>query len=98
MVLRPKPSKPSILMLTRVQPPPSLSSTWPTPSSSPSFMYSCFDHAPCGPSMIPTGLFGSLGPSLLAFTLHRRWSVGMNLSLDLHHAPSIAMSHPTPAH
>src|SRR6266498_2830726 len=43
-------------------------------------------------------LFGSLGPSLLAFTLHRRWSIGVNLSLNLHHAPSTAMSHPSPAH
>src|SRR5213592_1682244 len=46
----------------------------------------------------PPGLFGSLGPSLLAFTLHRSWSIGVNLSLNLHHAPSIAMSHPSPAH
>src|SRR6266508_437338 len=48
--------------------------------------------------MTPSGLFGSLGPSLLAFTLHRPWSIGMNLSLNLHHAPSTAMSHPSPAH
>src|SRR6266542_4464073 len=43
-------------------------------------------------------LFGSLGPSLLAFTLHRPWSIGVNLSLNLHHAPSTAMSHPSPAY
>src|SRR5947207_14949874 len=48
--------------------------------------------------MTPLGLFGSLGPSLLAFTLRRPWSIGVNLSLDLHHAPSTAMSHPSPAH
>src|SRR5438128_10823219 len=48
--------------------------------------------------MTPPGLFGSLGPSLLAFTLHRPWSIGVNLSLNLHHAPSTAMSHPSPAH
>src|SRR5438876_6106076 len=48
--------------------------------------------------MTPLGLFGSLGSSLLAFTLHRLWSIGVNLSLNLHHAPSTAMSHPTPAH
>src|SRR5213075_2445995 len=55
-------------------------------------------HAPCGSPMTPPGLFGSLGPSLLAFTLHRPWSIGVNLSLNLHHAPSTAMSHPSPAH
>src|SRR5438128_8645019 len=48
--------------------------------------------------MTPPGLFGSLGPSLLAFTLHRPWSIDVNLSLNLHHAPSTAMSHPSPAH
>src|SRR5438105_13280512 len=48
--------------------------------------------------MTPPSLFGSLGPSLLAFTLHRPWSIGVNLSLNLHHAPSTAMSHPSPAH
>src|SRR5438105_2623725 len=32
--------------------------------------------------MTPPGLFGSLGPSLLAFTLHRPWSIGVNLSLN----------------
>src|SRR5881394_804809 len=48
--------------------------------------------------MTSPGLFGSLGPSLLAFTLHRPWSIGVNLSPNLHHAPSIAMSHPSPAH
>src|SRR5438034_829876 len=53
---------------------------------------------PCGSPMTPPGLFGSLGPSLLAFTLHRPWSIGVNLSLNLHHAPSTAMSHPSPAH
>ena len=37
-------------------------------------------------------------PILLAFTLHHPWSIGMNLSLDLHHMPSTATSHPTPAH
>src|SRR5438105_13996730 len=48
--------------------------------------------------MTPPGLFGSLDPSLLVFTLHRPWSICVNLSLNLHHAPSIAMSHPSPAH
>ena len=64
------------------------------PSSTPS----CSDRTPCGSPMTPPGLFGSLGPSLLAFTLHRPWSIGVNLSLNLHHAPSTAMSHPSPAH
>ena len=56
------------------------------------------NHAPCEPSMTPPGLLGSIGPSLLTFILHRPWSIGMNLSLDLHRTPSAAMSHPTPAH
>src|SRR5207244_9968868 len=64
------------------------------PSSTPS----CSDRTPCGSPMTPPGLFGSLGPSLLAFTLHRPWSIGVNFSLNLHHAPSTAMSHPSPAH
>src|SRR5213083_284186 len=64
----------------------------------PSSMPSRSDRTPCGSPMTPPGLFGSLGPSLLAFTLHRPWSIGVNLSLDLHHAPSTAMSHPSPAH
>src|SRR5436189_5238773 len=64
------------------------------PSSTPS----CSDRTPCGSPMTPPGLFGSLGPSLLAFTLHRPWSIGVNLSLNLHHAPSTTMSHPSPAH
>src|SRR5207237_10548927 len=59
---------------------------------------SCSDRTPCGSPMTPPGLFGSLGPSLLAFTLHRPWSISVNLSLNLHHAPSTAMSHPSPAH
>src|SRR5207244_1160029 len=42
--------------------------------------------------------FGSRGPNLLASTLHRPWSIGVNLSLNLHHAPSTAISHPSPAH
>src|SRR5207237_8143646 len=53
---------------------------------------------PCGSPISPPGLFGSLSPSLLAFTLHRPWSIGVNLSLNLHHAPSTAMSHPSPAY
>src|SRR5687767_10605499 len=44
------------------------------------------------------GLLGFIGPSLLAFILHRSWSIGMNLSLDLHRTPSTATSHPTPTH
>src|SRR5205809_1092643 len=64
------------------------------PSSTPSFFY----RTPFGSPMTPLGLFGSLGPSLLAFTLHRPGSIGLNLSLNLHHASSTAMSHPSPAH
>jgi len=45
--------------------------------------------APCGPPVTPPGIFGSLGPSLLAFI--------PNLSLGLHLAPSTAASHPAPA-
>src|SRR5579859_1088093 len=58
-------------MSTHVQPhAESPSPTWPMPSSStPTF--SCSDRAPCGPPVTPPGLFGSLGPSLLDFTLHR---------------------------
>src|SRR5207244_11344144 len=86
------------LMSTCVRPPPSPSMTSPTPPSSPSSPPSCSDRTPCGSPMTPPGLFGSLGPSLLAFALHRPWSIGVNLSLNLHHAPSTVMSHPSPAH
>lgn len=44
----------------------------------------------CRPSMTLVGLLGSLGPSLLAFTL--------NLSFHLHLVSSITMSHPIPTH
>src|SRR5207237_2159532 len=57
----------------------------------PSSTLSCSDRTPCGSPMTPPGLFGSLGPSLLAFTLHHPWSIGVNLHLDLHHPPSPAM-------
>jgi len=51
--------------------------------------------APCGPPMTPFGLLGSLGPSRLAFTLHRpgpsAWTFRFTTSLltfILHHGPS----------
>jgi hypothetical protein len=40
--------------------------------------------APSELSMTLPGLLGSLGPSLLVSILHHSWSIGMNLSLDLH--------------
>src|SRR5207247_10391161 len=54
--------------------------------------------SPCGWPLTRLGLFRALDPSLLAFTLHLPWSIGVNLSLNLHLAPSTAMSHPSPAH
>src|SRR5579883_479604 len=57
-------------MSTHVQPhAESPSPTWPMPSSSSSTFF-CSDRAPCEPPVTPTGLFGSLSPSLLDFTLH----------------------------
>src|SRR5438105_14526799 len=45
--------------------------------------------------MTPLGLFGSLGPSLLAFTLHRPWSIGVNLRLTFttHRRPPCRIHH-----
>jgi hypothetical protein len=54
--------------------------------------------APQWPPITPPGLLRSLSPSLLASILHRTWSIGMNLSLDLHRMSLTITSHPTPAH
>ena len=70
--------------------------TWPMPSSSHHVIL--LFRALRGPPVTPPKLLGSLSPSLPAFTLHLPWSIGMNLSFDLHHTSSTVMSHPTPAH
>jgi len=89
---------------------PSSSPTWPTPSSSPCTLalpYTVWTaHGNARPSRVPRSrptrihpsLSWSLGMNLSLLQTYSRPPFTMNLSPDLHLAPSTAMPHPTPAH